>query len=72
MYHTEKYEDKIMKKIYMTPSMKTGMLDSQDSILLTASKRSIEMGDAFGDGEEGTADIKEEKRFGKNLWDELW
>lgn len=61
-----------MKKNYINPVMKTVAVDSLDSILLTGSNPNVAMGTAFGDGEEGVADTKEETLFGKNLWDDLW
>lgn len=60
-----------MKKNYITPVMKTVTLDSFDS-LLSGSAMTLSVGDAFAEGEEGTADVKEDKVLGKNLWDNLW
>lgn len=61
-----------MKKNYIAPITKAVMIDSTDSILLVTSG-SVEMGTPVGDGEEVTADAREEKIFdGNNLWDDEW
>ena len=54
-----------MKKIYIAPAVEIEYVDTHNGILLSAS---IAMGDPYGEGEEGTADVK--SYFESDIWGE--
>lgn len=56
-----------MKKNYIAPAVEIEIVDTQNGILLSASNPKIDMGNPFGDGEEGVADTK--GAFESDIWD---
>lgn len=53
-----------MKKNYIAPMVEIEMVETQNSLLLTVS-----MGNPFGEGEDGTADVK---NYGYDSVDNIW
>lgn len=60
-----------MKKIYVAPLMEKKTITTRASLLLPGSNGQVDMGDAAGDGEEITADAREENH-NHNIWDIEW